>query len=264
MSRIPNWNTILLGLFLATLGVAAIFSFRPQEPRVREDEFIVELARKRAKEGEVQSLLFLAMRADLLFDLMGQNRVIKSDVGREIAVAKEAHDSILRVCARSDNAFYSLLGAWGLTEEEQMEELFKRVKVVMEDETNNPVSADMLARFGAYPDLDVLAELGMDHSKAIEVLLKKTQLASKGRPLVGFQLAKYLYSRDSIGNKAETERLVAEGIATLEKKGGSWNPFAYEFLGELFRDGYGSILPPDPKRSEKYFRLFEEAKKKAK
>ena len=130
------------------------------------------------------------------------------------------------------------------------------IRIVAYEDADDPLSAAMLFFWGDSLPLQGQPDL-------VNALLRKARIASKGRPTTSLLLARYLYDVDKVQNKAEIELLVTKSIETLEKQGASWNPYAYVYLEELFKNGYGLVLPKDSTRALKYFDLAKEAEDKS-
>ncbi len=216
--------------------------------RDQVNENILDLAVQRSKKGDTQSLVFLGLRAMLA------SAVTKSNDPRGHELRQQARDYILKASAREDNAALWILvrNVGFAAPDEQYREAGHLIRVVGESVAEDPVAASILD-FVEKQDEDTFRDaVGLELLEARKLLESKARNGARGRPVASLRLASYLYSADNVKNASEIHHLVADAIATLEAQGRSWNPFAYEYLADLFQNGYREVLPADASRAAKY------------
>jgi hypothetical protein len=254
-------KTLFSPFVIATFTLSSLIGSATSQ-EVNDEIVIVDLARRRAADGDQQSLIFLSLRAKLLLDVKGGDRGVVSEA-REKELRKEGTECAMKVCAKDDQAYSLLMGlSCGFQPpEKQSAGLRSMMKIIMDSDVADSYAPYYLRFYVEAPE--IFADLGLNKDTVIEVLERKARIAAKSSADSSLQLAELLFRKDKKANKEEIHRLVAKAIEMIEKQGVLWNPYAYEYLGELFTGGFNNdIIQKDDMRASKYFHLAEEGKHK--
>jgi hypothetical protein len=234
-----------------SIGLNLFLSFKLKLMNTNLDKAIVELAQQRAQKGDAQSLLFLGLRA-----MIASATVSRNDPQGSI-FKNQARSYILRACTLMDNAdFWIMVENTGfVAPNEQYEEAGKLMNVVIDGGCDPSLAVSFLSFVDGMEEGAFKHTIGLDLNDTLLALRKAAEFGVKGRPTASLRFASYLFSEDKDTNAIEINNLVSDAITILEKQGSSWNPHAYEYLAEIFREGFDPIVSKDEARALKYSEL---------
>ena len=220
------------------------------------DREVLKSANRLAEQNDPDGLLFLGLRS--MFATYGPN----SDDPRKAQWRDDARDYILKACARSDNAagLYTYISQSGFfAPDEQYVEAGKLIEMVQSGIVDATWATGLVGFVQGQDSANFRTLLGLDLAATEEMLRQKALNGVKGHPRSSLLLASHLRSSSKANDREVVEKLMSDAVGTLERQGASWNPYAYEYLAELFENGYGRVVEPDPSRASKYKTLFDEA-----
>jgi hypothetical protein len=246
---------MLTFLLCSSMGLNLWFLSKEHDQHDNVDAAVVNLALLRSEKGDTQSMLFLGLRAMLA------SAVTPRDDPREEKWARQAKDYILKVSAREDDAgFWILVRNSGfVAPDDQYKEGGRLIKSLSSGAADDQVAAAMLFFVDGPEEETFRQAVGLDLVETRKLLLQKAMRGASGRPVTSLRLASYLFSSDKNRNSTTVTQLVSDAITGLEQKGASRNPFAYEYLAELFTSGYGQIIQKDEAKASEYTELAKKA-----
>lgn len=248
---------VLAFLFCVSVCVNLWLFFRVSNRPAGIDESILDAATKRSEKGDTQSMLFLGLRAMLA------SAVTARDDPRGQDWDRQARHHILKVSAREDDAsFWILIRNAGFAAPDNQYKEAGRLIETLSAGASNATDAASILDFVGMPDEDketFRQVVGLNLREPTKLLLRRATNGAKGHPAASLRLASYLLSTDKNGNADAVTQLVSDAVVTLEKQGVTWNPFAYEYLAELFKNGYRDVLVADSLRASRYKTLFDQA-----
>lgn len=219
------------------------------------DREILNLAIKRSDRGDPESILFLGIRS-----MLAVANAKRDDPDRK-KLREEARKHLLRVCAKEDNAaFWIFVRNTGFVDPDaQYAEAGRLIKSLPLSNPENSLASSILPILVGAEKKEFYRAVGLDLENTAKSLREKAEVGISGHPVSGLRLASYLHSIKQNGSEQMIGKLLEDSIVSLEAQGAAWNPYAYEYLSEIFRDGYDSVLPPDPAKELKYRYLADEA-----